>query len=214
LKNLAENLSVSSTSHEAAKIIAEKTDELLGGEGVTTILYLLHPKSGELGLAAAVKSGAKANVLSKKGDNFDQWVIKNSKPLFVENALSDFRFDQEKNIPQEKERIRRSLISTPLTVGDNMLGILRVDCVDENRFTTEDLSFLSRIADLSAVAIESAQLYEHLQDLAIKDSLTGLYLRRYLLDRMTEELPRQLKRKHELSFLMLDLDDFKNYNVR
>lgn len=214
LKNLAESLSVSATCNKTAGIIVEKTDELLGGHGATTILYLFDSKKGELGLTAAVKSGAKASILSKKGDSFDHWVIKNLKPLSVEDVKTDFRFDEEKNILQEKERVTRSLISTPLAVGDHVLGILRIDSVDEDHFSTEDLRFLSRIADLGALALESAQLYEHIQDLAIRDSLTGLYLRRYFLERMTEELPRQLKRKTELSFLMMDLDYFKDYNDR
>jgi diguanylate cyclase (GGDEF)-like protein len=132
----------------------------------------------------------------------------------VENANNDFRFDAEKNSLQEEDRRYASLISIPLVVGNKVLGILRVDSPYEKRFMTDDLRFLSRIADLGAVALESAQLYEHVQDLAIKDSLTGLYLRRYLMERMSEELPRQLRRKQELTFLMMDLDCFKNYNDR
>jgi diguanylate cyclase (GGDEF)-like protein len=65
---------------------------------------------------------------------------------------------------------------------------------------------------LGAIAIENAQLYEHIEELAIKDSLTGLYLRRYLLERLGEEISRQLRRKKDLSFLMIDLDKFKQYN--
>ena len=74
---------------------------------------------------------------------------------------------------------------------------------------------VSRVfSDLAAVSIENAQLYEHLKELAIKDSLTGLYLRRYLLERMDKEIARQLRRRKELSFLMIDLDHFKRYNDR
>lgn len=215
LKNLAEDLSISETCQETSQIIAKKTDELFGGEGVTTILYLFHPQTGELGLAASVRSGAKAKILSKKGDRFDRWVIKNVKPLLTEDVKSDFRFGVDAGMAgAQDERVTRSLISTPFIIGEKVLGILRIDSCDAHHFSTEDLRFLSRIADLGAVAIESAQLYEHIQDLAIKDSLTGLYLRRYLSERMSEELPRQLKRKQELSFLMMDLDDFKNYNDR
>jgi diguanylate cyclase (GGDEF)-like protein len=213
LKTLAEQLSMCTSCAEAAGILTERTDELFGRHDAITILYLFHLKTGEFGLASAVKSGMKADIRSKKGDTFDHWVIKNLKPLLVENTKNDFRFDAEKNSSRE-ERLRSSLIAVPLIVGSKVLGILRVDSPDENRFTTDDLRFLSRIADLGAVALESAQLYEHIQDLAIKDSLTGLYLRRYLMDRMTEELTRELRRKKELSFLMMDLDYFKDYNDR
>lgn len=215
LKSFAEDLSLSATRQETIRIITKKTDELFGGQGETVLLYLLHPKTGEFGLACAVRSGAKVNILLKKGDLFDRWVIKNLKPLISEDTKTDFRFDHENNkSAQSIERPTLSLISTPLVVGEKVLGILRIDSDEKNHFAMEDLRFLSRIADLGGVALESAELYEHIQDLAIKDGLTGLYLRRYLIERMSEELPRQLKRKKELSFFMMDLDDFKKYNDR
>ena len=64
------------------------------------------------------------------------------------------------------------------------------------------------------MAIENALLYERVEQLAIKDSLTHLYLRRYLLDRIPEEMSRQLRHGNQLSFLMIDLDKFKDYNDR
>jgi diguanylate cyclase (GGDEF)-like protein len=57
-------------------------------------------------------------------------------------------------------------------------------------------------------------LYEQIEQLAIKDGLTNLYLKRYFLDRMSEEIARQLRHKTQLSFLMIDLDKFKEYNDR
>ncbi len=214
LKSLAEKLSLCATHSQAADILAERASELFNGDRTTTLLYLFHSKTGDLGLVAAVKQGSKIQVLSKKGDMFDAWVVKNLKPLLLESIRADFRFDTEKVTPLKDDREYASLIAVPLMVGAKIIGVLRVDSPEEKYFSTDDLRFLSRIADLGAVALESAQLYEHLQDLAIKDSLTGLYLRRYLWDRMNEELPRQLRRKQEMSLLMIDLDHFKRYNDR
>src|SRR3989338_2536530 len=153
----------------------------------------------------------RVNLKSKRGDIFDEWVIKTLQPLLIEDAKSDFRFDLEKFTPEETRAVC-SLISVPLVIGNRALGILRVDSSRENYFSTDDLRFLSTIADLGAVAVENAQLYERIEDLAIRDGLTGLYLRRYLLERLGEELSLQLRRKKELSFLMIDLDRFKQYN--
>ena len=51
-----------------------------------------------------------------------------------------------------------------------------------------------------------------MEDLAIRDGLTGLYLRRYMQERLNEEMGRELRRGRELCFLMIDLDRFKQYN--
>ena len=144
---------------------------------------------------------------------FDQWIVKTMHPLLIEDPQSDFRFDMDQ-VKLEESRLIRSLIGVPLMVGDKALGILRVDSPKGNHFTTEDLRFLSTIGSLGAIAIENAQLFERVEDLAIKDSLTGLYLRRHLLERMGEEISRGLRREKELSFLMIDLDHFKAYNDR
>ncbi|MBE3587170.1 MAG: diguanylate cyclase [Thermoanaerobacteraceae bacterium] len=51
-----------------------------------------------------------------------------------------------------------------------------------------------------------------LQGLAVRDALTGLYNYRYLFDRLGDEMLRAMVEKGNLALLMLDIDDFKQYN--
>lgn len=54
--------------------------------------------------------------------------------------------------------------------------------------------------------------YKSVQDLAVTDSLTGLYNRRYL-DRVLEnELKRCARYQRGVALIMLDIDHFKAYN--
>ena len=46
----------------------------------------------------------------------------------------------------------------------------------------------------------------------IRDDLTGLYNRKFIVDRSNYELDRARRYKHALSMIMLDLDHFKNIN--
>jgi diguanylate cyclase (GGDEF)-like protein len=48
--------------------------------------------------------------------------------------------------------------------------------------------------------------------MSITDPLTGLPNRRYLEERLTEELNRSKRYDYPMSFLMIDIDDFKSYN--
>lgn len=211
LKGLTERLSMCLYLDDTSKTLSGEVNTLLGGRERTVILYLFHSKTGELGISSSHKGEMQVNIKSKKGDVFDHWIVRGMQPLLIEDTKNDYRFDVEK-IRADESRPIRSLISVPLKVGDKALGILRVDSAKEGEFTTESLRFLMTIGDLGAVAIENAQLYERLEQLAIKDGLTGLYLRRYLLDRLPEEISRQLRGKGQMSFLMLDLDKFKQYN--
>jgi len=53
---------------------------------------------------------------------------------------------------------------------------------------------------------------EFLVDLAVRDGLTGLFNRRYFNELITVELNRLKRSPAALSLLMLDIDNFKNYN--
>lgn len=211
LKGITEQLTQCLTIDEVTKTLSEEVNRLFGDVSTTIIVYLFHARTGELGIASSHRGEDKVNLRSKKGDEFDRWVIKTMQPLLIEDSKSDFRFDIDK-IAVEDARPIRSLISVPLMVGNKALGIIRFDNPSAHNFDTEDLRFLTTVGDIGAIAIENAQLYGRVEQLAIKDSLTGLYHRRYMIDRLTEESVRQLKGKGQLSFLMIDLDKFKEYN--
>lgn len=51
-----------------------------------------------------------------------------------------------------------------------------------------------------------------LNNLAYKDELTGLYNRRYFLERMREEISRSLRYSCALSLILMDIDHFKIIN--
>jgi diguanylate cyclase (GGDEF)-like protein len=48
--------------------------------------------------------------------------------------------------------------------------------------------------------------------MSITDPLTGLLNRRYLEQRLQEEVNRTRRQSFEMSFMMIDIDDFKHYN--
>jgi len=211
LKILTEKLSMCLSLNDTSDTISKEVNKFFKHKDITVIIYIFHSKTGELGISSSQKGQMRINIKSKKGDVFDQYVIKTMQSLLIEDTKRDFRFDFDK-IDKGDSRTILSLISVPLVIGSKTLGILRVDSPMENHFKTEDLRLLKTIGDIGAIAIENAQLYETVEDLAIRDSLTGLYLRRYLLERMTQEISRVLRRDKELSFLMIDLDMFKKYN--
>ncbi len=56
------------------------------------------------------------------------------------------------------------------------------------------------------------QVEEELHTLAIKDSLTGLFDRQVLIEKLTEEMERSRRFRRPLTVLMIDLDNFKHVN--
>jgi diguanylate cyclase (GGDEF)-like protein len=56
---------------------------------------------------------------------------------------------------------------------------------------------------------EKAGEYEQL---SVTDALTGLLNRRYIEERLLEEVKRSTRHSFPMSFMMLDVDNFKSYN--
>ncbi len=63
-----------------------------------------------------------------------------------------------------------------------------------------------------ALGLRRVSLYHQVQEMAIQDGLTGLFVRRYFLERLEEEVARAHRRQTSLAFLMVDLDHFKRIN--
>ena len=65
-----------------------------------------------------------------------------------------------------------------------------------------------------ALQLKKVTLYESVEKLSITDGLTEIYLRRYFIDRLSEEIERSRRLKLKFSILMIDIDHFKNCNDR
>lgn len=76
----------------------------------------------------------------------------------------------------------------------------------------EDIELISVVATQMALAIENSMLYEMTKKLALTDDLTRLYNYRYFRKSLSNELGRTKRYKRPLALIMLDLDDFKEYN--
>jgi diguanylate cyclase (GGDEF)-like protein len=96
-----------------------------------------------------------------------------------------------------------------MVVYSDVIGVINVtNKQDEKDFSDEDLQMLKAVADQAAVAVNKAQLW----DMAVTDSLTGLYVRRYFMAKLQEEIRRAERYNRVISIVMADLDKFKNIN--
>jgi diguanylate cyclase (GGDEF)-like protein/PAS domain S-box-containing protein len=63
-----------------------------------------------------------------------------------------------------------------------------------------------------AVSLTNLRLRETLREQSIRDSLTGLFNRRFMQESLDKELQRAKRRQRSLSVIFLDLDHFKRFN--
>jgi diguanylate cyclase (GGDEF)-like protein len=95
----------------------------------------------------------------------------------------------------------------PLKVDKNPIGYLVASEIKER-----DKDKFHILAQQFILSIKRAILYQKVQELAITDSLTQVFSRRFVLERLNEEMERSKKFNYNFSILMGDIDHFKNYN--
>ncbi len=95
----------------------------------------------------------------------------------------------------------------PLFIGKNLCAMLAVEGSSKASYGRFRL-LISQIA----LEFRKVQLYEKVQELSIVDGLTEVYLRRYLMDRLEEEVDRANRLGLTFSIGMVDVDHFKECN--
>jgi diguanylate cyclase (GGDEF)-like protein len=107
----------------------------------------------------------------------------------------------------------KSTALVPLTRKDRASGALCFGSRDAARFTRHHgTDFLAHLGAVAAVCIENAVNRARLLRAGITDFLTGWHNRRYLQQRLKEELARAQRRGGAIACLMLDIDRFKSIN--
>ncbi|MDP3919352.1 MAG: sensor domain-containing diguanylate cyclase [Candidatus Omnitrophota bacterium] len=210
LRKLAEELATTLSVTELSKMVVQKTSDFIprGDSGIISLV----DKSGEkLSILASKQIKPRARISAKEGDVFDLWAVRNRKRLIVSDSHQDFRFDLKETMRNESVR---SLILAPLLHEGEVIGTLRMNSRDAGSFSNDDLRLLDAIGALAYSAVSNAMLYEKTEELAIRDSLTGMFLRRYFFDRLKGEHRRALLTGRPLSVLMCDIDLFKECNDR
>jgi two-component system, cell cycle response regulator len=107
----------------------------------------------------------------------------------------------------------KSAALLPLPRKDRATGALCFGSRDPKRFTRHHgTDFLAHLGAVSAVCLENAVNRARLLRAGITDFLTGWHNRRYLQQRLKEELARAQRRGGTIACLMIDIDRFKGIN--
>lgn len=106
-------------------------------------------------------------------------------------------------------------VTVPLRAKDKVVGIIMVDNIfTQKPITKSDIRLLTLFANHAGLAIENSRLYEERVYLSNTDWLTKLWNHGYFQTILLNELVKAREEETPLSLIMLDIDDFKNYNDR
>ncbi|MDH3973632.1 MAG: diguanylate cyclase [Deltaproteobacteria bacterium] len=116
-------------------------------------------------------------------------------------------------LPEEyfSPEINSALIVPFLRRGE-VLGLICGYKEKPNKFKSSDEQLFNSVAEHVCLALENAKLFEETKTMAITDGLTGLYNKQFFQEKLDLEIERARRKKHDLSIILMDLDNFKHYN--
>jgi diguanylate cyclase (GGDEF)-like protein len=131
--------------------------------------------------------------------------------LAGEIAICDNNVDSNRFIFTE-DRDVKSLICVPIISKLKKFGLILIEQDFKNAFDVDKVKLLTVIAQQVGMAMENADLYHKMHQLAVRDNLTGAYNRLYFNERLEEELINAQNECYELAIAMFDIDYFKKFN--
>ena len=139
-------------------------------------------------------------------------VAESGEPLLVKDIEQDSRV----RIPNRSRFKTKSFICIPLRVKGSVIGVLNLsDKRNGGVFSETDLELLISVARHACVVLERTEFSEkaaQLEEITLTDPLTGLFNRRFLEQRLDEELSRCGRQQQSVTILLVDLDNFRVYN--
>ena len=206
----------------AIHLITVKEPDMLYEAILDTSVHLTEAEKGSLmlvddtaSLTIKAAKGINKRLLSeiriRPGEGIAGWVLREGTPLFIDDIEKS-----EKGFYRRPKYRTGSLISVPLKIGEETIGVLNIsDKISGEVFSEDDLSLLRSFASYASIALERSTYYSlagQLKELSITDGLTGLFNRRYFEERFIEEIHRSDRHSLSFSLAMIDIDDFKLFN--
>lgn len=147
-------------------------------------------------------------LLTKQDDMFKRVFDFNQRPL-----LGAYQAETYAQFFPADSQSPSSVILAPLIRQGKYLGCLNLGSYRSDRFIRNMATdFIEHLASVLSVCLENTLNIETMRRTSLIDPLTGVNNRRFLEQRIEEELGRSLRTRLPLSCLFLDIDFFKRIN--
>ena len=143
----------------------------------------------------------------------DCWSLRQGKVHSVDDPQNGLLCQHLKN------KRPQPYLCSPMNAFGETMGMLHLQLPSRPNNDLETVNSFEAIkglvgnfANQVALAIANLKLREALQHQSVRDPLTQLYNRRYLIESFERELARAQRNQHSIGIIMIDVDHFKRYN--
>ncbi len=135
-----------------------------------------------------------------------------TKEVDREILLSNERIYGNKNLKKENFKSYNELRTERIEAEGENEGIIAYLSLKDKKFSIGEKALLSSISNYSFLIIYSAILYKRVEELSVRDSLTGLFNHAHIIGILNREFKIAERYKKPISIIMGDIDKFKEIN--
>jgi len=147
-------------------------------------------------------------VIKKDGPGAIERAVQSRSMIVMDKAL---KVTGEIAALQSDYGLKNALIM-PIYSGKQNLGLLLIgNRLEDFRFKNDDIELMKVFAKQMTIAIETDILSKKTETLAIKDELTDLYNKSFILVRLEEEIKRAIFYQRPCSFVIFNIDGFREF---
>ncbi|HEX3529147.1 MAG TPA: diguanylate cyclase [Thermoanaerobaculia bacterium] len=169
-------------------------------------VYLISPSRTDLDVAASWGEGGEPIPAADRFRPEDCWALRVGRESFFADPVDDLRCRHLAGAEPVAS------LCVPLVALGETLGVLHLREPAPGARLKNRRQLAATVAEQLAMAIANLNLRETLRNQSIRDSLTGLYNRRYFQESLEREIRRVKRKGTSLGVIMLDLDRFKLFN--
>jgi diguanylate cyclase (GGDEF)-like protein len=147
----------------------------------------------------------------KLEDELATWLLENKRPIRYTRGLKEkslLSFSKKEGMLGSVQ----SFLMVPLMAGEDILGVIRLNRSKPDAFQAYDQDVLTTLGNQTAMALENAMMVNQIQEMAIRDGLTGVFNHRYFQEKLGEELTKAERYNKDMCLALLDVDHFKKFN--
>ncbi len=193
---------------EIDKLVKKTADIIMGLFGSKRCLIYMADEENEtlnaMAYSGSIGKGAPDKTISFNSNNMvaRSW---REKAIFTEKDATP------EEIAKLSKRNINSVLTVPLIGRQGRVGImvLEHEVALPKEISDESVKFARVVAQELSLSVENAYLYDKMRQMAIRDALTGVYNRLYLMNYMAEIFANNPKM---VSVLIFDMDHFKQVN--
>ncbi len=185
--------------------LAEEVSKLVNWDFMSIVLY---DERQHAWIAKKVTNrGREAYLVTDQGIDFPgsivgQTIRKNTVTLIDDlSGASSPRY-----FTGERLQSSGSFVSVPISSVRKCYGALNVESCSPFNFTRQNADVLSRLAERAALALEILYMADIIREYVIIDEVTGVYSKKFFIQRVGEELQRADDCASELTLLFITVD--------